>query len=243
MDIFRRAADHRGWDLGDDPSPGDVADKEAARHIWNILMRQLHEPFSILSEAIDQGLEHAALQLELLPRPKANKASSSNGATAAEADVEDRGDLVKPGEPGFARVIDDKVLRFYSTRSETLKLWARERGLTEGTDVTRSSIAGLSGKKKEQRQAQLYVLLYLEQLVSLFILQYRPSSLKCLSQILDIIDACHRRGGPGSCGIRRQESRRRNNEQEPSAASYPSPTAEMVRQRLQRRGLHGDGVA
>ncbi len=145
MDIFRRAAENRGWLPTDNNSSDDLAEKEATRRVWNVLMRQLHEPFTILSEAIDQGLEHAGLQLELLPRPKAkSKASGSEGAS--EPDVEDRGGAVRPGEPGFARAIDEKVKMFYSTRSETLRLWARERGLMDGDNV--GGAAGLQSNGK-----------------------------------------------------------------------------------------------
>ncbi|OAA63594.1 hypothetical protein SPI_03757 [Niveomyces insectorum RCEF 264] len=243
MDIFRRTAEHRGWnEVSDDPNDDEAVAKEKERRVWNEIMKQLREPFALLSEAIDEGLEHAGLQLDLLPKTKEQKAkdkaarkarkasrkesggsgggsddnssssSSGNGgnnkkdsndekrangsneasnnndegkttsppspSSPPSDDVEARGDLLKPGDTGFAAVIDAKVKRFYNTRGEVLRVWARERGLLDEDTVplptgrgrgpsVNSAPAGLDPvfMPREDRQAQLYVLLYMEQLM------------------------------------------------------------------------------
>jgi len=158
MDIFRRVAEHRGWD---EAVEEDVEVKEAERRVWNVLMQQLHEPFAILSEAIEQGLEHAGIQLELLPRPKEKADAATN------PDVEAQGEQARPGDAGFAKVIDDKVKRFTSTKSEILRVWARERGLAAEEETTAGAKpADKTAEDREREHSQLYVLLYMEQLVS-----------------------------------------------------------------------------
>lgn len=232
MDIFRRTAEHRGWNAADEEEKSEAAiAKEKERRVWNEVMKQLREPFTLLAEAIDEGLEHAGLQLGLLPKTKEQKAqdkearkarkaqkarkaaetasgakpevdggdgpgsasgSGSNGTSdkgsegptdnaapdasasastpaADDADVEASAGVVRPGDEGFADVIGDKVKKFYKTRSEILRIWARERGLIDGAmpPLTKDASGGLDPEfvAHAQRQSQLYVLLYMEQLM------------------------------------------------------------------------------
>ncbi|EFW99806.1 hypothetical protein CMQ_124 [Grosmannia clavigera kw1407] len=196
MDIFRRTAEHRGWK--------EAAEKEQERRVWNEIMQQLHEPFAILSEAIDEGLEHAGLQLDLLPKSKAQKAqckaqrAKRRAAKAAQRDRAsekqagkapdtaatspppstpasdaETGESCRPGDEGFAAVINRKVERFHVSRSGILRLWARERGLLSGDTDDESGMRRPAASpgldpifmEREHRQAQLYVLLYMEQLM------------------------------------------------------------------------------
>lgn len=242
MDIFRRTAEHRGWNAADEEEKSEEAmAKEKERRVWNEVMKQLHEPFTLLSEAIDEGLEHAGLQLGLLPKTKEQKArdkearklrkaekarkaaekasgvksdaksdaaadgdaavsaSASNGscdksskapkdgvaqeasacssssspapATGGgdDADVEASAGVIKPGDEGFADIISDKVKIFYNTRSEILRIWAKERGLMDGAvpPLAKDGSGGIDPVfiAHEQRQSQLYILLYMEQLM------------------------------------------------------------------------------
>lgn len=108
IDIFQRVAEKRSW-ATDDNTPAEVlAEKNEEKRVWNQVMKQLHGPFETLSEAIDQGLEHAGLLLEILPRPKAEK-KKQTGQSNGAADVEATGGLVKPGDPEFAKVLEEKV--------------------------------------------------------------------------------------------------------------------------------------
>ncbi|KAL2131186.1 hypothetical protein VTI74DRAFT_5434 [Chaetomium olivicolor] len=160
IDIFKRFSEHPDWD-GTDDAPDDVAaEKDLEKHVWNEVMKQVQEPFDILSEAVDQGLEHAAMCLELVKRPK--KPSSKvgrRGSNQSDIDLEANQEP-KPGDPGFARVLDDKVQSFYCRKGELLRKWVEERGinLDEGG-------AEQSYFRSERDQVQLYIVLYMENLM------------------------------------------------------------------------------
>jgi len=158
IDIFKRVSEQRGWDVCDeDDMPEVVAEKEREKRVWNGVMRRMHEPFGILSEAIDRGLEHAGLCLELIPRPKL-------AAHSGEVDLEARGGESQPGDAGFARVIDERVQQFYSKRGELTKSWAREREFVEREELWEGSSKSPE-ERREREQAQLYVVLYMENLM------------------------------------------------------------------------------
>jgi hypothetical protein len=153
MDIFQRVAERRGWNVDAEEEPEIVAQKDREKRVWNEVMKRMHMPFEVLSEAVDQGLEHAALRLEILPRPKADKKA------AQDADVEAKGDSLKPGDDGFSEVIKQKLQQFDATQGEALRAWVKERALVRGDD-------GLSSvETRERDQAQLYCLLYMERLM------------------------------------------------------------------------------
>ena len=167
MDIFKRVADSRGWNAGPDMPADVLAAKEREQQVWNEVMRQLHEPFEILSEAIDQGLEHAGIVLELLPRPKELKQAEAQKSGGAQPDVEAQGQNLRPGQAGFVKVIDEKVRLFDSRRGEILGTWAKEKGLSYDGDLGNIDPGrNLFIDSRERDQAQLYVILYMEQLVS-----------------------------------------------------------------------------
>lgn len=167
MDIFKRVADTRGWNNADPDTPIEVlAAKEKEQRVWNEVMRQLHEPFDILSQAIDQGLEHAGIVLEFLPRPKEQKKAAAQTSDRSQPDVEAQGDDVRPGQPDFVKVMDEKVRLFHSKRGEILGTWAREKGLTYDGDLKNIDPGcNLFNDSRERDQAQLYVILYMEQLM------------------------------------------------------------------------------
>lgn len=182
MDIFRRTAKERGWtaDEMEDASAELLSEKNEERKVWNGLMKRLHEPFAILSEAIDEGLEHAAVQLGILPKPKdwgrakmerlhaVVTGSSGRSQKLCDPDVEAQRQRRPslPGESGFGRVLEDKIQRFYSCKGETLRYWANENGLSyeQARDGKTWDLG--SPATRERRQNQLYILLYMEQLVS-----------------------------------------------------------------------------
>ena len=161
IDICKRFAERPDWEGPDDAPEEVVAEKDIERHVWKEVMKQVQEPFEILSEAVDQGLEHAGMCLELLPRPK-KKASGKAGESAsglAEADVE-AGDEPKPGDPGFSRIIDEKIQTFYCRKGELLRTWVQERGISLDEESPENS-----SFRSERDQVQLYVILYLENLM------------------------------------------------------------------------------
>ncbi|KAH7134539.1 hypothetical protein B0J13DRAFT_641034, partial [Dactylonectria estremocensis] len=140
---------------------GIAAEMNWEKQVWNDIMKQMHTPFQILAEAIDQGLEHTGIRLEILPKPKAGKKSRSSGSD----DVEAHGDEVNPGDERFASFVDKKVRKFYSQTSEILRACARERTLV-GDEATLTHPQHLMpGVAMPRNQTQLYVTLYMQQLM------------------------------------------------------------------------------
>lgn len=168
IDIFKRVSEHRGWNLDDEPEDV-IVEKEKEKRVWNQVMKQLHEPFEILSGAIDQGLEHAGICLELLPR--ARKSSTKNGRSGLSAsgvDVEERGEQVRPGDPGLADVVGRKVEAFNSRKGELLRAWIRGRGFKLDEDEEDCEVDSRTHDlfgQREHDQAQLYIVLYMETLM------------------------------------------------------------------------------
>lgn len=176
-DIFERVAERRGWlepehiVHEDDESAfeHDIDAKVEEKRVWNEVMKQLHPSFEVASQAMDEGLLHAGLVLELLPKPKAKKDVST------DEDVEDKGGAIRPGQPGFAKYLEDKMMDLYKGRGETLRTWAREKGLSAEqfdsarafpTDDTQPPSEDLQHEMEHRRdQQQLYLILYMEHLL------------------------------------------------------------------------------
>lgn len=172
MDIFQRVGRQRGWD-GDGPGDGGLFQrfqpigKEESQRIWNDIMKQLHEPFEILSEAITQGIDHAGVLLKLFPQPKAQKKAAAQNA-CTDADVEASGGELRPGQVGFSSIINAKIETFNSRKGEILRLWAKDKGLcSDGNFENWTQDNTRLFEKRRNDQAQLYVILYLEKLVSI----------------------------------------------------------------------------
>ena len=177
-EIFERIAERRGWIQTTEKSDfdneeaweqdHDVQAKMKEKKLWNDIMKELHEPFAIASQAMDEGMQHAGLVLELIKPSKAKKDAANI------IDVEAKGDVVKPGEEGFANYMNKKMEKFYSTRGRTLYAWAAEKRLSrEQWDAGKSP--GLEGRditvdevQHTRDQQQLYLILYMEFLVSVF---------------------------------------------------------------------------
>ncbi|CAK7266042.1 hypothetical protein SEPCBS119000_001818 [Sporothrix epigloea] len=93
----------------------------------------------------------------------------SSSPDSKSSDIEAAAGVIRPGDEGFADVMSSKIKTFYSMRSEILRVWAKERGLMDRplSPVTAKDGLGLDPNflVREQRQSQLYVLLYMEQLM------------------------------------------------------------------------------
>jgi hypothetical protein len=156
IDIFQRFSERPDWDNTDGTPDGNDVEK----HVWNEVMKQVQEPFEILSEAVDQGLDHAAMCLGILPRPKkAAVKGSKSGPSHSDVDLE-IGQEPKPGDSGFARVLDDKVQAFYSRKGELLRKWVQERGISLDEETSDHPYF-----RSERDQVQLYIILYMENLM------------------------------------------------------------------------------
>lgn len=169
-DIFERIAERRGWVKPQKSSHRDHSEswehcgeeeRISSQKTWNEIMKTLHEPFAVAVAAMDEGLEHAGLVLELLPKPKKKKGD----------DEEEKGTDPRPGDTGFTQFMEQKMLDFYRKRGQVLRAWAREKGLSEEQfDHAKSVPIGkndLTPDEAQHRrdQQQLYLILYMENLL------------------------------------------------------------------------------
>lgn len=172
-DIFVRIGEKRGWlkstnsnDRSQQWERLPLESKAEEKRLWNEVMKTLHEPFAIAAAVMDQGLEHAALTLELIPRPKKK----------ADGDVEIADEQSKPGDAEFLAYMERTFNDFYKKRGATLKKWAQEKGLSaEQFDAHKPTPvpgAPLTGDEASHRrdQQQLYLILFMENLVSAYTL-------------------------------------------------------------------------
>ncbi|CAD6443985.1 6591b8dc-15cf-408f-bb8d-ed5171e1b646 [Sclerotinia trifoliorum] len=167
-DIFVRIGEKRGWvkPTGSNARSEQwehmtLESKAEEKRLWNEVMKTLHEPFAIVSAVMDQGLEHAALTLELISRPKEK----------AAGDIETAAEQSKPGDAGFLAYMEKTLNEFYKERGATLKKWAQEKGLSAEQFDASGPIPAVgepvTGDKASHRrdQQQLYLILFMENLL------------------------------------------------------------------------------
>ncbi|OBT81101.1 hypothetical protein VE02_10243 [Pseudogymnoascus sp. 03VT05] len=182
-DILKRIGDCGGWIPCDFESrTKDGVDKtmapqghsqEAYEIVWQHSIDALIEPATSLIEAINGGLEHAALQLELVSRPGTkNFLSWVPGAKRSKLiDREAEGKIIKPGDPKFSRLLEDKLTEFSAGRVESLTAWAESKGLSPAQLETMKNLGEFDvdedpadGHVRRDRQ-QLYLILYTQHML------------------------------------------------------------------------------
>ncbi|KAK6600501.1 hypothetical protein H4I96_07827 [Botrytis cinerea] len=138
--------------------------------IWQSCMESFLEPAVMIIEAINQGLEHAALQLEIIPPPgKKGHLRWFSHATQStmSADVESGGDEIKPGNPAFSKMLEQKLADFLARKSEYLDR-PDERTTRENADSGRvrwdREKAPFNHHTPRNRK-QLYLLLYMQHML------------------------------------------------------------------------------
>ena len=115
-DIFERVSQESGWDRSQSFAAATVADAtndaEKTRiesiNEWHELIRLLKEPFSSLTEVIDEGLQHVAITLELSSRPR---------EADTPQDEESTGNALKPGDKGFSDILTGEPRSLIKARS------------------------------------------------------------------------------------------------------------------------------
>lgn len=183
-DILKRIADGGGWipcdfesrteDRDDKTKISQGHSQEAYEIVWQQAIGALIEPATAIIEAMNDGLEHAALQLEIVPRPGTkNFLNWMPGARRTEqTDREAEGEIIKPGDPEFSRLLEDKLTEFSTGRIEALTAWAESKGLSAAQLEKLQSLGELDvdedpvdGHVRRDRQ-QLYLILYVQHMVS-----------------------------------------------------------------------------
>lgn len=183
-DILKRIGDGGGWipcdfesrtkDHDDKTKAPQGHSQEAYEIVWQHSIGALIEPATSLIVAMNDGLEHAALRLEIVSRPGTkNFLDCMPGAKRTKlVDREAEGETLKPGDPEFSRVLEGKLAEFSTGRVESLTAWAESRGLSAAQlemmknlgefDVDEDPV---DGHVRRDRQ-QLYLILYIQHMVS-----------------------------------------------------------------------------
>jgi hypothetical protein len=124
VDLFERHAEVSHWDAASlenaDPETERLRLQSASD--WNEIMTSVHEPFATIIDTMDGGLQHVLLKLQFIKTPK-------NKATSEETDPEARGDLVQPGDKGFADFLEKQSDAFSHGKENTLQHWIEAKGI------------------------------------------------------------------------------------------------------------------
>ena len=182
--VLKRIEDGGGWIPCDfESGPEDHNEKVKAAQaycqeeyelVWQQSIGALIEPATAIIQAMNDGLEHAALQLEIIPRPGTkNFLNWLPGAKRTEeTDREAQGESIKPGNPEFSKLLEEKLNDFSTGRIEALTAWAESRGLSKEQVEKLQSLGEFDvdedpddGQVRRDRQ-QLYLLLYIQHMVS-----------------------------------------------------------------------------
>ena len=173
IDLFERAATIRGWRNPPTPhvsrpeTPSDEkeyqgATKDASISEWTNLMHTLHIQFSETTAVMEQGLEHVAYTLGL---DKSHKA-----AKIPKNDVELVGDLITPGDAGFADYMMKRCHEVSQNQEVSLRQWCEQQCAGSKDDnldhrFKQAPDVGMRLGDKAwndyRKQRQLYVILYM----------------------------------------------------------------------------------
>ncbi|KAE8350831.1 hypothetical protein BDV28DRAFT_30155 [Aspergillus coremiiformis] len=175
VDLFQRLSEYNKWNPPIDPMATDVPDLIRHRVIqeWNDIMRAVHDPFKSMIQAIDEGLQHVSFVLKLAKPPKkaanpANVSASPSGAEDVEASA-----VLSPGDENFAANLEKRLDDFKVAKRIALRTWSEEKGINlpkdffdRPTDDMEDIGYGNPFIGRERSQRQLYLFLYMEQLLS-----------------------------------------------------------------------------
>jgi hypothetical protein len=134
--------------------------------LWHEAMDALIEPANALVLAINDGLEHAGLQLGIIHRrPK-------RGVGPGQKDAESRAGIVQPGTPGYSALLEEKLNEFSRGRLQSLSAWAVDNGDSQWQEAgsPRSDESFLDpdvgATETPTNHQQLNLILYIHQMVS-----------------------------------------------------------------------------
>lgn len=176
-DIFERQSEERGWDRSvsfANVSLVDAADEEDQARIqamneWHELIKILKEPFSSITDTIDEGFEHVLLTLQLKkPDQPATKSD----------DRESVGNLPRAGDVDFAQAYRTRIEEFQDSKKLMLRGWCHIHGIelpgdffshasTEDFEIPKWLNTGTFSEDRKRLRRQLMVLLYIEFLLYL----------------------------------------------------------------------------
>ena len=127
---------------------------------WQEATRTLIEPAQALISAINEGLEHAGLQLGIVH------------ARLGHQDTESQGDMIRPGDRNFSAYLESKLNEFSLGRLRSLTAWTSDNESVEKQGTASSQLNEVApdhdinkmDAPKDHRQLNL--VLYTHQMVS-----------------------------------------------------------------------------
>ena len=181
-DILQRIADCGGW------TPDDFESRIEASHdtkkapqdhqdqyetVWKNSIDALIEPVTSLIEAMNENLEYAGLQLEIIPKKESKSRLYwiSWFQSAVQTDPEAKGGATEPGKLESTSILEYRLTEFL-TRLEALTSWADSKGLSATQlhnlqsfgEVDVDKDTGNSYMRRDSQQ--LYLILYIRHMVS-----------------------------------------------------------------------------
>ena len=170
-DIFNRVAENRGWASTDGKALNGLEEKNKIEETkemdirqWNDFMKSLHGPFEVMTQAMDEGLQHTLYALELAKLPK-KTTPKVPVADRTPLDIEAHGDIIEPGDKRFAAYLTRRIDNFYDQRKLTLATWCRQKGLELDENLFKNptlpaEVDSNDLSQHQRNQRQLYLILY-----------------------------------------------------------------------------------
>ncbi|KAE8154488.1 hypothetical protein BDV25DRAFT_126552 [Aspergillus avenaceus] len=177
VDVFQRLSEYNKWNAPIDPTATEIPDLIRQRVVqeWNDIMRAVHDPLKSMIQAIDEGLQHASFVLKLAKPPKKN-GHTENGLVSPSGTPDVEASAVpSPGDKDFASYFERKLREFKVAKRIALRTWSEEKGIKlpddffdrdadDMEDINFKFNDPIIGRERSQRQ--LYLILYMEQLLS-----------------------------------------------------------------------------
>ena len=129
---------------------------------WQEATGALLGPSNALVTAINEGLEHAGLQVGVI------HTRLRRGSRPGRKDTESQGDMIQPGDPKFSTYLEGKLNQFSCGRLQSLAAWTSDNGILGEEEKGSSQSSGLTPEyaidsRKDHRQLNL--VLYTHQMV------------------------------------------------------------------------------
>ncbi|OAF98496.1 uncharacterized protein CC84DRAFT_1106215 [Paraphaeosphaeria sporulosa] len=183
-DILGRVQEIGGWhpyDFESEVETSNAGLESSARMdyshehdmVWQHCINILLDSANSTNELMKDGLEHAGLQLEIVPRPGANKLFGfiPRLSKSKETDIESDGQTIRPGGSRFSETLEQGLGHFMERRVDALNAWANSEGRTSSTsdEMTSQGRCDFDGQVRSvhlhRDRQQLYLILYIQHMI------------------------------------------------------------------------------
>jgi hypothetical protein len=177
VDIFQRLSDYNRWNQPIDPNAEPLSEDVRHRvvHDWNDIMRAVHDPFKVMIQTIDEGLLHTSYVFRLSKPPKKTAVAVTTDVGEDGKDIEASAEDTAPGGKGFTGHFKKKLGEFRNAKRIALATWAEDKGIKLPEDFfdhpshvesLKGDFFDASASHQDRARRQLYLFLYMEQLLS-----------------------------------------------------------------------------